>query len=78
MKLLEVINSSSVKRIEYDEDKFELSVKYTSGATYKYMGIKPEVYDKLVLAESKGKFIASEIKGKYCYANMLSPNKFTI
>lgn len=61
------VDSSNVKSIGWDKD--QLYVEY-SGGTYIYENVAKEVFDKLMLAESKGKFMVSEIKGKYNYKKL--------
>lgn len=62
MKLNEVV-SSNIKSIGYD--KGTLVIEYLSGAQYEYYDVPQEVYDELVKAESKGRFVNQNIKGKY-------------
>lgn len=64
MKTIEV-KSSTITRIGYEENK--LAIEYTSGATYVYDNVPAEVFAKLVMADSKGKFVAAEIKNKYTF-----------
>ena len=64
MELKEVL-SSNIKRIGYD-DKC-LLVEYMSGAMYKYKDVPRSVYKQFLEAESKGRFMNSEVKGKYEY-----------
>lgn len=66
MELVKV-NSSNISKIGWDETG--LYVEYTSGL-YLYEGVKKEVYDKLLLAESKGKFVGTEIKNKYNFKKL--------
>lgn len=62
MKLNEVV-SSSIKSIGYGGDT--LVIEYIGGAQYEYYGVPQGVYDELVKAESKGRFVNRNIKGKY-------------
>lgn len=67
MKLNEVIDvvSSNIKSVAYGDGN--LYVVYKSGAMYKYKDVKEEVYKELLSAESKGRYMNSNIKGKYLY-----------
>ena len=67
MKLNEVVDvvSSNIKSVAYDDGN--LYVVYKSGAMYKYKDVKEEVYKELLSAESKGRYMNSNIKGKYLY-----------
>ena len=64
MKLNEVV-SSNIKRVGYENN--ELLVEYLSGAKYKYKGVPEELFAKLLEAESKGRFMNANIKGKFKY-----------
>lgn len=56
------VQSSNIKQVAFNEG---LIVEFNSGAKYKYKGVTEETYKKLLEAESKGRFINSEIKNKY-------------
>lgn len=64
MKLTEV-KSSNVKAVGYAGGN--LLVKFGSGAVYKYLEVPQSVYDGLIGAESKGRFLGAEVYGKYRY-----------
>lgn len=60
-------NSSQVDSIEYFADDKKMRVVFKTGATYDYFNVPKDVYERAEQAESIGKFINSEIKGKYEY-----------
>ncbi|MBQ6627966.1 MAG: KTSC domain-containing protein [Methanobrevibacter sp.] len=64
MELKEVV-SSNITNVGYENDT--LFVKYKSGATYKYKNFPQELYESFLEAESKGRFMNTEVKGKYEY-----------
>ena len=64
MKFKDVV-SSNVKRIGYEKSK--LYVQFKSGATYFYKGVPEKLYKEMLNADSKGKYLNSQIKGKYEY-----------
>ena len=64
MKLNEVV-SSNIKSIGYGEGT--LVIEYLGSTQYEYYDVPQEVYDELVKAESKGRFVNQNIKGKYKY-----------
>lgn len=69
------VKSSNIQSVGYENEK--LYVQYNSGL-YLYEGVKKEVYNNLLQAESKGHFISTEIRGKYNYKKLdqsLSKNK---
>jgi len=64
VKLTEVV-SSNINKIGYENNN--LLVEYKSGVKYQYKEVPQELYEKLISAESKGRFMNSEIKGKFEY-----------
>jgi len=61
-----VTGSSSVDRIKYLEDRKILEVEFKQ-ATYHYFDVPEGVAQRAMDTEEPGKFVASEIKGKYRY-----------
>ncbi len=66
MELREV-KSSNIKKIGYSDSKCELVVEYLSGIKYKYKNVPKMIYMNLLESDSKGRFMNSNIKGKYEY-----------
>ena len=62
MELREVL-SSNIRKIGHDGTN--LIVEYMSGAQYRYKGVPKEVFNEMLSAESKGRFMNANIKGKY-------------
>ena len=56
------VQSSNLKSIGYDENQNELYVEFKHGGKYKYLNVNKRVYDKLLVADSKGKFFDQNIK----------------
>ena len=61
------VNSSNVVAVAYKESN--LYVEYRRGE-YIYKNVPKKVYDGLLAAESKGKYMCAEIKGKYEYEKL--------
>jgi hypothetical protein len=59
------IHSSAISSVGYDPDWEVLEVEFQSGAVYDYFEVPPDIYETLLAAPSKGKFLASEIKDVY-------------
>lgn len=57
------VKSSNVKSVGYQNGT--LSVEFNSGGIYHYAGVPTEKYNELMAADSIGKFISLEIKGKF-------------
>ena len=60
-------NSSQVAAIEYKKEQKEMEVLYLQGKKYSYSDVSEDIWVKALEAESIGKFINSEIKGKFNY-----------
>jgi hypothetical protein len=63
MEMIKVV-SSNVVAVGYQGN--DLYVDYKSGS-YVYKDVPKKVYDGLVNAESKGKYMHANVKGKYEY-----------
>lgn len=61
------VNSSNVVAVAYKESN--LYVEYRRGE-YVYKNVPKKVYDGLLAAESKGKYMSAEVKGKYEYEKL--------
>ena len=60
-------DSTQVRAMWYDEDKKEMEVLFMAYKRYVYYNVPKDVWLKAVSAESIGKFINTEIKGKFEY-----------
>lgn len=47
-----------------------MEVKFRSGAVYRYFGVPAEIYDGFLVAESKGAYFVSVVKGQFGYAKI--------
>ena len=61
------VESSSIDAVGYDPDSHRLYVRFRSGRTYVYYDVVKRVFDDLLAADSKGRFLNAEIKGAYDY-----------
>ena len=68
--------SSNLEAIEYDQNLKELSVwfknKKTDTEHYVYEGVEPDVFGELMLAPSKGKYFALNLKSKFNFKKVES------
>jgi len=60
-------DSTQVKTIWYNEEEKEMEVLFMANKRYVYSNVPKDVWQRSIAAESIGKFINSEIKGKYEY-----------
>jgi hypothetical protein len=63
----ELVDSSGIDWLRYDEVNRTLDVAYASSGEYRYFDVDRDVYEWLRKAQSKGKFINRLVKGKYRY-----------
>lgn len=59
------VESSNISAVGYANDS--LFVQYKNGSMYLYNKVPKKVYEELLKAESKGRFVNESIKGKYEY-----------
>ncbi|HEY6258872.1 MAG TPA: KTSC domain-containing protein [Xanthobacteraceae bacterium] len=65
------IQSSVMTFVTYDDDAGELDITFTSGKTYRYRGVPPDIYDGLLDAQSKGAFFNDNIKDAFDFSEVL-------
>jgi len=56
--------SSNVEGFGYDRGEQVLTVRFPGG-TYNYLAVPSKVYEEFLLAESRGSYLAREIKSKF-------------
>jgi KTSC domain len=57
--------SSVIKCFKYEPEKLGLLIWMHNGRCYRYFYVPPIVYEGLLVADSKGRFYNTRIKGKY-------------
>ena len=62
--------SSNIASIRYDNEQSVLEVIFLNGGTYQYYDVPSQVIEAFQGAESKGSFLASDIKGRYRYSKV--------
>lgn len=58
-----ITNSSQVTHIAWADNI--LTVTFTGNKKYQYLEVPQSIYDRAIIAESIGKFLNSEVKGKF-------------
>ena len=64
------VESSSIDAVGYDPASRRLYVRFRSGYTYVYYAVAKPVFDDLLAADSKGRFLNQEIKDAYDYRRL--------
>jgi hypothetical protein len=67
----EIVDSSLIKSIGYDEEIQVLQVEFKEGHIRDYKKVPPEFYKEFLTAASKGKFYLNHIRKKFDF-NQLS------
>jgi hypothetical protein len=65
-----VENSSSIKSYEFDNEAKTLTVEFKAGSVYTYQNISDDIARDFHNAESKGSYLAKNIKGKFEYSKV--------
>lgn len=60
--------SSQIKAIFYDPENKILKISFHSSASYQYLNVPEEVWNKALESKSIGSFVSSNIKGVYSYS----------
>lgn len=69
-KIINEIQSSNVKKTEYDTETKKLVVEFNNGSLYEYDEVPHQVYTQFRLAESQGKFFSSKIVKTYTHKKL--------
>jgi hypothetical protein len=62
-KWIETPESSNIAKFSYHSDT--LTVVFKNGGQYAYFGVPSSIFEGMKGAESKGKFLNTEVKGKF-------------
>ncbi|RVU43161.1 KTSC domain-containing protein [Lujinxingia sediminis] len=66
----EFVHSSNVVSVGYSESEMILEVEFHGGSVYQYYGVPEFVYEEMMTAPSKGKFLAAQIKNQYAFSRV--------
>jgi len=61
------VESSTIATVGYDEEQRIMEIVFSDGRVYHYLEVPPERALSLLRAESKGRFLNSEIKPNFGY-----------
>ena len=64
------VSSSSIVSVGYDPATETLEIEFDSGAVYQYYNESQSIYEELMGAPSKGKFLAYQIKNFFPYSRV--------
>ena len=69
------VESSSLVSIGFAREARVLEIEFRSGAIYRYLGVPQTIFDGLKKAESKGRYFAQSIRGKYEFQRVATAAK---
>jgi KTSC domain len=59
------VDSTTMRSVGYDAAEQVLEIEFTSGAVYQYVDVPAAIFDRLMQAESKGRYFNDEIRDDY-------------
>jgi hypothetical protein len=57
--------SSALTEVKYQPSSRDLDIRFVTGRKYRYANVPPEMYERLLNAESKGTFFNAFIRDHY-------------
>lgn len=66
-KIINEIQSSNIRKTEFDTESKELVVEFNNGLRYLYENVPHQIYTQFRMSESQGKFFSSKIAKNYKY-----------
>jgi aspartokinase-like uncharacterized kinase len=66
-KIINEIQSSNLKKTEYDTETKKMLVEFNNGAKYEYSEVPHQLYTQFRMSESQGKFFSTKISKTYKY-----------
>ena len=66
------VKSRMLTAVAYRHNWQQLYLKFRSGDVYCYRAVPPECYQELLAADSKGKYVRSQILNRYPYQRIHS------
>ena len=64
------MSSSSIAAVGYDDRRHSLRLRYVSGGMYDYLDVPVSVFQGLLEAPSKGRFVNRYIKPRYRFTRL--------
>ena len=64
------VASSNISAVGYDEQFETLEVEFLNGSIYQYYNVPRNLYEQLMQAGSKGRFLNTYIKNAYPYSRI--------
>ena len=68
---LSPVDSSQISKVGYSEEHKVLAVEFNTGTLYYYKDVPKEMHEKMLKADSVGRFLNQQIKGDYEYERII-------
>lgn len=65
-----IVSSSNIASIGYDQGTETLEVEFINGSVYQYYNVGQMIYDQMMEAPSKGRFLNMYIRNSYPYSRV--------
>ena len=62
--------ATNVASVGYSRQLHVLEIEFVRGAVYRFLDVQPRLYRQLLAADSKGRFIAENLRGKYRFVRI--------
>lgn len=69
-KIINEIQSSNIRRTEFDTNSKELVVEFNNGFRYLYENVPHQIYTQFRMSESQGKFFNTKIAKTFKYKRL--------
>jgi aspartokinase-like uncharacterized kinase len=69
-KIINEIQSSNIRKTEFDSESKELIVEFNNGLRYLYENVPHQIYTQFRMSESQGKFFNTKIAKTFKYKRL--------
>jgi hypothetical protein len=66
----QLVASTNIASVGYDEPSETLEVEFINGTVYQYYNVGAALFEQLIQAASKGQFLNAYIKNAYPYSRV--------
>lgn len=66
----QLVRSSNIRSIGYDQEKLILEIEFHSGGIYQYFEVPETIFNELMRAASHGSYFHRYIKNRYRYSKI--------
>lgn len=70
MEVFSAFESSNIAEIAYDGSALILQVTFHNGSRYQYFDVSDHIWQEIKVADSKGIYLNSKIKGQFRYSKV--------